>query len=175
MNYSLSDKEVKTLAGPGTRIFTYSQVSKMSNLNQLINNQYPKAAILYQTQNEGNNVYGHWVGICKIQNSIMFFDSYGDFVDSQQKNIPDYYLLESNQTKNKIRQLLLNSGYQDMHYNEHKYQQLKKDINTCGRHVGFFLRSGLSTDQYYILMSKLKNIFKMPYDNLIVLLTDNNF
>jgi hypothetical protein len=177
MEHSLSDSEVKELAGPGTRIFSYPQLSKITHLSQLVNDQYPKAVILYQTQSNGNSVYGHWTALSKLKDgSIQFFDSYGTFPDDQQKHIGNGYLQQSNQVKNKIKQLLLAGGpINNMHYNEHKYQQLKNNINTCGRHAGFFLKSGLSTDQYYELMETIRKATKMSYDKLIVMLTDGLF
>ena len=71
--------------------------------------------------------YGHWTGIKKYKNTIQFFDPYGTFPDNQQHTIEKIkgvgFLEESNQIRNKIRELLMNTKH-DIHYSQYKLQKL---------------------------------------------------
>lgn len=171
MNLSLTGEQVAKLAGPGTKVLSYPQLANVQNINQLL----PKCMILYQTGDKGGSCYGHWTSIAKIGNGIYFFDSYGTFPDDQQKYIGNGYLEQSGQVRKKLQKLMKFSGYGDLNYNEHRYQQMKEGINTCGRHSGLFLRSGLTSDQYYNMMSKIKKELGGSYDSIIVKLTDGMF
>ena len=168
MNIALSGDQVQSLAGPNTKVLSYPQLKNVHDIRELL----PKSMILYQTGNSGNTASGHWTSICCVDNEIYFFDSYGTFPDKEQNYIGSSYLQQSDQVRNKIQGLMKKSKL-PLNYNEHRYQLMKPNINTCGRHSAFYLRSGLSTDDYFSLMSYLKKITKMPYDKLIVYLTDN--
>lgn len=177
MEYALSDKDIKKIC-PDCRVFSYTQLANMTSLSQLINPTNPNSIILYQTEGDDKSVFGHWTSICMIPSnsppahySIQFFDSYGTFVDDEQKQIGKGYLVKSNQVRNKIQGLLKASPITDQHYNEHKYQIMKKGVNTCGRWSAFFLQSGLTTDEFFNFMKNAKSVIKKPYDQIIVMFT----
>jgi hypothetical protein len=175
MNISLSGEQVKQLAGPGCNVIPYSQLNKYNDINELINHNTPKIALLYETGNNNGQLNGHWCGLALVDDSLQFFDSYGGkngFPDNEQKIIGDVYLKQSNQTRNKLQRLLKNSQYPKLAYNEHKYQALKQGVNTCGRWVGCFLRSELTTDEFYKFISSYKKINGGSYDNNIIKLSD---
>lgn len=169
MEYSLSEDDIRNLV-PNVRIFSYDQLNNMKRSSDLVNNKYPKAAVLYLT---GPN-YGHWIGVKKHKNTIQFFDPYGCFIDSQQNQIEKIagkgFLQRSNQTKNKMKQLLAN-GPEEIHYSEYKLQKLKPGINTCGRWVSNFLASQFNVDQYAKIIKSLVKELGTTNDELIVKLT----
>lgn len=174
MDISLSGEEVKQLAGPGCKVIPYSMLNQFSDIDQLINKSSPKVAILYETGNNNGQLMGHWCGLSLVDDSLQFFDSYGGknaFPDKEQDIIGDEYLKKSNQTRYKLQRLMKNSRYPKLAYNEHKYQKLARGVNTCGRYVGCFLNSGLTTDEFYKLMLSMKKLVGGSYDNVIVKLS----
>lgn len=175
MNYSLSGEEVQELAGPGCKVIPYSALNQFSDINQLINKSNPKVAILYETGNNNGQLNGHWCGLALVDDSLQFFDSYGGksgFPDNEQIIIGNAYLKQSNQTRYKLQRLMKNSPYPKLAYNEHKYQQLKPGVNTCGRWTGCFLRSGLTTDEFNKFIKSVKKLVGGSYDSVIVKLGD---
>lgn len=170
MDYSLSDSDLKKLAGKGTRVFTYPQLASFKSIDQVVNKKNPKAAILYMT---GPN-YGHWTGIKLYKNTVQFFDPYGTFPDNQQNKIEQLkgvgFLEETNQIRNKIKELLFNTN-KEIHYSDHKLQKLKEGINTCGRWVGYFLSSPLNVDRFASLIKKIAKQSNLSNDETITMLT----
>lgn len=178
MDYSLSDIDVKKIC-PDCRVFSYPDISKMHSLAQLIDPHHPRAMILYQTQGDGNNAYGHWTSICMLPNSkahggysVYFFDPYGTFPDNEQRMINKSYMERSGQVKNKLQALLKNSIFNDIHYNNHRLQKLQRGIDTCGRWSAFFLRCKMTETEFVKFIKTAKNDLKLSNDETIVILTD---
>jgi hypothetical protein len=173
MNYALSDVDVKKIA-PDCRVFSYSQLTPMTNLNQLINTTNRKAMILYQTGNaNGGASMGHWVSIMLLNNGIYFFDSYGTFPDKEQNMIGQAFMEQSNQTKNKLQSLIRNSPYaNNAYYSEYKYQAMKPGVNTCGRWSALFLRCDMTENEYHNFIMKAKKSLNTTNDKTIVILTN---
>ena len=76
-------------------------------------------------------VNGHYCALMKLGNKLCFYDSYGEFPTDQLKYITPKYREETDQVKNYLADLLINSPY-ELHYNPHQHQESKKGINTCG-------------------------------------------
>ena len=70
MEKLLSSKEVMAIAGKGTRVFQYPHLNNLVSINQVVNDLYPKAIILYQMEQQGNTISGHWIGFKKVGNSL---------------------------------------------------------------------------------------------------------
>lgn len=177
MNKALSDSEVLKLAGPGTRVFLYPQIANMKSIDELVNEKYPNAIILYQFKDDPveNTISGHWTALKRLnQNKICYFDSYGNIIDYPLEVMGADYRIKTHQLFKKLSHLLGGSKYTNISYNEHKYQEKKPNISTCGRHAGFFCNLGLDTDSYFDLMSKSKKMLGYKnYDKMIVDLTNN--
>lgn len=177
MEKMLTDKEVLRLAGPNTGIITYPELANIDSIGELFM-RFPKWILIYQMKEYGSGanatIEGHWTGFTKIGREIHFFDSYSGkypMIDGVLEEIPKEYAEKSGQNHTYLSNLFRDSIY-DIHYNEHQYQKYGKGINTCGRHVGLFLSSGMTTDQYYKYMSKLKKDTNEPsFDQLVVDIT----
>ena len=78
---SLSDTDIKKVLGRGCRILKYSQLSKHSDLDQLLSKDKDYVAILIE--NSPNE--GHWCGLPRYNNMYEWFDSYGFPVDADLK------------------------------------------------------------------------------------------
>ena len=141
---SLSGSDVLNLVDNKANLFTYPELVKFKNINQLLG-KYRAAIILYLTSEN----YGHWV--CLFQqddNTLSFFDSYALMPDDELKFAPINFRKSHNQYYPHLTYLLYNSGL-NVDYNNHKLQSDKRDTTTCGRWVGarLVLRC-LTNDQF---------------------------
>lgn len=170
MNIALSGEQVKALSN-GAKVMAYSDLAVIGDISKLL----PKSVILYQTADKNGCMIGHWCALTKVGNGLYFFDSYGKFVDDTQKFIGGDYLEKTNQIKNKIQKLMRYSNYSNLNYNEHAYQKMSPQISTCGRYAGLFCRLGMTTDEFYDMMKKNKELMGGTYDSVIVKLTDGLF
>jgi hypothetical protein len=135
-SYPLSDRDIKIIS-PETIVITYDQLAKYKSLEQMFNktNSY---AILYREDID----YGHWVALTRDRfKNVCFFDSYGEFPDSQQRftwDIND----ELGQDTNYLSRLLLDYHDRGYHvdYNEIPFQKDHENIATCGRYVALRCR-----------------------------------
>jgi len=177
MDYSLSDKDVKKLACFDTKVIVYPELNNMKELSELINYNSPYCIILYETNKNNNQIYGHWCSIKLLKNGkICFMDSYGDMIDDVLTKIPYEIRYQTNQLKYKLSELIKNSPYNDINYNEHKYQKMNPNITTCGRYAALFIRmNDFDTDMFYNFMKIFKDHNGKSYDENIVYLTDNYF
>ncbi len=135
---SLSNNDiVNFLADNGLKVnlFTYEDLSKFDNLEQLLK-PHNHTVILYQTRMN----YGHWCCLWKIGNIIQFFDSYGYCPDDELDfNIPEYVRKNTGEDYPHLTWLLYDYAEKNpnvkVYYNEYQLQQKSPEIATCGRHV----------------------------------------
>lgn len=156
------------------KLFTYGQISKLTNYRQLFDNN-GLCLILFETKKN----YGHWVCIIMDtnKNSIYFFDSYGTFPDDELKYIPNNFKSVSKQDYAYLSQLFeqaMDDGYK-IDYNEYVLQGADEKISTCGRWCGIrLLLRNLSNDEFYKYIKLLsKNSGFSILDFLITVLTFN--
>lgn len=173
----IDSDQLLEIAGQQCPIMVYSDLESINDINQLISDEQPCIFILYEfnkstNENGGNNIEGHWCGLAKFDdNSITFFDSFGGLPDSPLRHIPEGYKEQFGETKRKLMELLKNSDVDYIEWNSHRFQN--KDYQTCGRHVGYFMRcmnrvdedSPIlhNTDDYF---DYIKNIQKEYYPDL---------
>jgi hypothetical protein len=129
MAYSLSEDDIRKML-PGLKIFPYPQFHDMDSINEAFDNQ-GRALFLYLTEDEST---GHWVCMMKHGDTIEYFDPYGDYgPDEEAEWLPKSKLRELDQDVPRLTQLLKKSGYK-VKKNPYKFQKVKHDNNTCGRH-----------------------------------------
>ena len=80
----LSDTEIKRILGKSTKLLTYPDLAKYSDLNQLLPAPNDFAVILIVEDETRDVISGHWTALLKYDNVFEFFDPYG--------NPPDYDL-----------------------------------------------------------------------------------
>jgi hypothetical protein len=132
--HSLSDNELLELVSNKANLLTYTEVSKINTMDELLG-PYGACIILYLSKHN----YGHWCCIFLVgSNELEFFDPYGTYIDFQLKHIPEYFRKVSGQMCPHLSCLMINSPYL-LSYNEYKFQKHEKDISTCGRHVAIRL------------------------------------
>ena len=176
MDKLLSGKEVEQIANRPIKTTSSSDFYKLTNINDLFPIDCNSGLILFEDKSLGNIKSGHFCAIKRLGNKIIFFDSYGGKPGNQLKYIKDSYRKETNQIANHLAKLMYYSNYDELHYNQFKFQRMKKDINTCGRHAGLFLRFDKMPEEYKDIMDDLidkLNIGSGNYDELSNLLTKN--
>lgn len=123
----------------------------------------------YKKEIKHNIIDGHYCGLLKKGDDLYFYDSYGDFPTDQLKYINPNYRKETDQVKNYLADLMVNSPYR-LHYNPYKHQEAKRGINTCGRHCALFLKSEMDPEDYNRLYKSIKKTLKYngKYNDKIV-------
>lgn len=160
MQVSLSGNEMMYYAPKGTNVISYKElVENYKTLDDALG-ENGILILLYLTT---SNNYGHWTAVFKRNNNtIEFFDSYGNKVDDPLKYSDNDVKRYNKQRYPYLIELMLKSKY-NIEYNDYKLQSKKKDINTCGRHVLVRITlKDLNINEYYNLLFKKKK-YKPDY------------
>lgn len=150
----LSKKDIDKILDTPCKFVVYDDLCKIRNHNELFDG-YDNILLLYRTS---ENI-GHWVGLKKIKNNILFFDSFGMSVDDQLEHTPINYRAE-------LSKILYNCPYQ-IHYNDTKFQDEKSTV--CGRYVALFFKYCTDIDLFSKIL-KTAGEYIEP-DDLVCLLT----
>jgi hypothetical protein len=163
----LSNFNIEKLLNKKCNIILYPDLYKYSSLDQILK-PFDACVLLYQTTED----FGHWCCVIKINNNLVeFFDPYGTFVDDELKFIDMNFREESHQLYPHLTWLLYNSPYQ-LSYNEHKFQKMSEDIQTCGRWTAFrILCKNMNLKEFFNLINKLCKNLKISKDELVTLIT----
>jgi hypothetical protein len=163
---SLTDKDIKDDFLPHAKIIKYNELDNYKNIDALL--PKPKDYVIILIEQAPNE--GHWVCICKNHGTIYYFDPYGNRAteDLEWNDKETNRLLD--QDRKYILNLLNNSPY-PVFYNDFRYQKMEPNINTCGRHVIFFIVNNQIYDrtleEYYTFMQCLKKAYKVSYDEIV--------
>lgn len=180
MSISLSGDQIKSLVPYPINIYQYPDIKHFKNIDDLLR---PSGAtvILFNTNETNEGMFGHWTCLLKTidddnNDSINFFDSYGIVPDDEKKMINKHFMNIIGQTANYLSKLLLDAktiNNDVVEYNEKKLQQMKPNINTCGRHVAIrLILKDLSMNDYQKFMDQLKSKYKKSPDEIVTILTD---
>lgn len=128
-DHPLSGAEVSQIVDGKANVFKYTDLARFKTIDDVL--KPSGAAIILIEQKPG---YGHWVAMtCSpVDGSLMFFDPYGDFVDTEIDLIPEPWRTESGQSNKYLSKLLLESD-RELNYNEFQFQKLDKRVKSCGR------------------------------------------
>ncbi len=155
---SLSNDDVLNLVNHESNLVTYPQIAHFKTLDELMG-EYGCCVILFMTKKR----YGHWTCLFRVDdNTVEFFDSYGYIPDDEKSFIENNFLKDSNQKRNYLSELLLQSGYKVI-YNEYKLQKKKPGINTCGYHVCVRINNRLIPHKEYIKLIKSSKKYDPDY------------
>jgi len=134
-DYDLSDNDILRITDNKTKIFLYSDLEKVNNIDEILN-PYGCCVILYQLE---ENV-GHWICLIKHKNNIIeFFDPYGIKVDQELKFSKFTLRRHNGVIVPHLTALIHKSNYKIIS-NNFKLQQFKEHVNTCGRWVSMRIR-----------------------------------
>lgn len=164
MDYALSDSDIRTLLGSGTKITTYPELEGVRSIDELFDRK--GRAILFVPQTDETT--GHWTCLIKRGRTIEFFDPYGEPPESQKDTIPSSLLERMRMKEPLLADLLLESPYK-LIFNKEQVQELADDVQTCGRHCVSRLlfahlpvakyrhhikKSGLSPDEFVLRLTQ---------------------
>ena len=156
----LDDLEIKA-QDKDIQIIVYNDLQRYKSIDELLPNNIDYCILLYQTESENS---GHWVALCRNNEDIYYFDSYGKPADEPQK-----WNTKNIMTPNLLTNLLKDGNF-NVYENTKKYQKQEYLINTCGRHavlfIEFFKNFNCDLSDYYNIMKKLKSSLKKSYDDI---------
>jgi len=92
----LSDTDIKRILGRATKLITYPDLAKYTDINQLLPAPNDFAVILIVEDETQDVISGHWTALLKYDNVFEFFDPYG--------NPPDYDLKITAEPKTHLQQ-----------------------------------------------------------------------
>ena len=177
----LSDVDMNRLSpSPKLRLVKYSDLDKYKSIDKLLSRKID-GIILFIEVNRKNT--GHYVGLFRIGNLILYFDPYGFRPDKALSWTPKQTRINLGIDFPHLS-WLLNKAVDDKYvieFSTDEYQERKDpSIQTCGRHVLFFYKWLISTltakkkpslkglfNQYYKYITKLRQKYEMTYDELV--------
>lgn len=126
---ALSDTDVQQITGG--KVVLVRNLPKYMNIDQLLDDN-GVCYLLYEMKDHS----GHWCCLIKTkingEPAIEFFDSYGGKPDTQLDWIDPTFAKSTGQDRRILTQFLVDSDY-PISYNQYPFQELDKDIASCGR------------------------------------------
>jgi len=164
---SLSDLDVLKLVKNRAKVLLYKDLKKYNTLDEALG---PHEAIflLYETKPQ----YGHWTLLFKRKDRngedvISFFDSYGEFPDNELAWNDQYTNDYLGQNLPFLSKLIIESPYENLEYDDHRYQKMQEGVSTCGRWAALRLICRVLSPE------KFKKLFgKANGDDLVTLITE---
>ena len=169
IDYPLKGRDILQILKGDTNIIEYGDLYNINSLNDIFKNE--SCVILYRSSPS----LAHWCCVFKNKEGLNFFDPYGVIIDNEideiEKMNPEYANQYYNNGKKRLIELILKDKYEHIIYNEYKMQQMKSNINTCGRHCCCrLLYKNLSLEDYVKELSKYSN--DKYFDNIVLNITN---
>ncbi len=156
MEKLLNKRDIENIIGEELPFYTNASLSYINNVNDLFKNG-DKILLLYIPPN--SNV-GHWVGLKKVKNQILYFDSFGRLPDAPLDEI-------GGNIKADLSRILYGTKL-GLQYSDKKLQH--DFANTCGRWVALFFLYCTDIDKFSNIFYNLKN--DIDLDKLVYYLTE---
>ena len=173
----ISDGDITRHLGPDAmnNIIKYSDLKQYNNIEELLPTDKSYKIILIE--NEHNS--GHWVLLMRYKYEgkeyIEFFNSYGlmpttslDFINKIKNQILGQNIKYLDKLLNKAKKQF------KIIYSTKRFQKLRPEIATCGRHMLLrllmMLHYDLSLYDYIDFLNKLKDKYKYPDDVIVSML-----
>ena len=86
-DYALNSANIKQVLGGNIKIIEYSELSKYNSIDEAFDNE-GRFILFFATE---SSTVGHWQSCFKIDNNIIFFDSYGLAVDECKEYVQKNY------------------------------------------------------------------------------------
>lgn len=155
--------------GVNKNIIKYSDLKKYKSITDLLRRNKDYKIVLYE---QSHNT-GHWVLLLRYNNTIEYFDSYGN-----PPNFPLTYSFDKNDQLDQHREylddLLLKQSKFKVIYNTYKFQSEKNNSGTCGKHLLLRLikmkYKNMGLQQYIKFFERLKKKYQLENDDLVTLL-----
>ena len=167
--YSLSNDDINEILEPDTRIISYPAFQSMTSIDDAFDS-LGRCVFLFLTEGPG---IGHWLCMFKRENNtIEYFDSYGEKPEAQRNWISQEQLDDLDESEPYLMNLLRESRCK-IFYNTVKYQKKKDDYNSCGRWVVARLICKDMTDKqfYNLIQSQMKEKGIKEMDDWVAIFT----
>jgi|TARA_B110000285_G_scaffold150970_1_gene168519 hypothetical protein len=170
MNSPLSNHQLESALGVGTKTITYSELRNYATIEELLPKIHDFKIILIRDRPSS----GHWVNIIRTgQDNYVYFNSFG------QSYNQDLYLVSSTIRKmlgsydNYLNDLLKGKNVE---YNKKKFQSNYSDV--CGRwvvlNIIMITKMLFSLNDFIkFIETKKKELDYSSYDELVLKLTEN--
>jgi hypothetical protein len=164
--YMMSDTDIRRHLGDSVPIVKYGDLDNMNDIKQILPHNNSCCILLIETKYNS----GHFVAICRRDNLIIQFDSYGSTIDYELNFISKMMQNILGMEKRALTELIKTSDCDTIH-NSTKYQSTKKICNKesaiCGRACIVFcemMRMGFDLIEMKIWMDNLKEEYETHYD-----------
>jgi len=127
-SYSLSNDDINRILHPKTNILIYPDFANMSSIDEAFD-ELGRCIFLFLTESER---VGHWLCMYKKDNTIHYFDSYGQPPEAQREWLTEEQLDTLGEGQPYLWNLLKKSGCK-VYYSTFPYQKETPSIATCGR------------------------------------------
>ena len=170
--YMVSNTDFCKMLGESAteKVIKYSDLEKYNDINQVIPESKGYRIILVETKNST----GHYCCLLKYNDRIFeWYDSYGmkpdqefEFISPKMQEILDEKIHILSFMLNKLKK---EGG--NYFYNKVKFQEMRPNINTCGRWCCFrifcFMKHNMDLGHFQTFMETAKNKYQLPYDVLV--------
>ena len=170
MNQPLSNHQLESALGEGTKTITYSELRNYSFIEELLPNIHDFKIILIR--NEPSS--GHWVNIIRTGNEdYVYFNSFGQSYNQDLYLVPTIIRKMLGSYDNYLNDLLKGKNVQ---YNKKKFQSNYSDV--CGRwvvlNIIMITKMLFSLNDFVkFIETKKKELGFSSYDELVLKLTEN--
>lgn len=165
------DLERKFKATPDQiMIVIYPELNDVEDIMKLLPSDTCACFILLKTSAES----GHWTCLCRKDNYIYYFDSYGVSPDGELSRISPGVRYELHENEHSLTRLIktVPHGF-TFSYNNTQFQEYSSSINTCGKWICAFAKcifKGLTLQEFQERMESLKEEYHVSYDKLVCVL-----
>lgn len=174
----IGDDDLRRYLGDevNNKIIKYSDINNYKNIDELIPDYNDYRIILIESELNS----GHWVCILKYKIDdkpvIEYFNSYGMKMGSDLNFISSIINRLLGQGKNDLDNLLdTGKDKYEIIYNKKRFQSIKPNVNTCGRHTLLRILMmkfyGMNLIEYIIFIEELKDKYDMDTDIVVASLT----
>jgi hypothetical protein len=176
LSYLVSEKDLKRKFKANlsqVKVLVYPQLNQVNVITDILPENICCVFILLRTTENS----GHWCSLCRHNDNIYYFDSYGVSPDGEMSKIAPNMQYELHENTKSLTRLIrtMPNGF-TFAYNKVQFQQYKPYINTCGKWSLVFCKcifNGLSLNDFQTRMKLLKTQYKQSYDDLICILWDS--
>ena len=168
MDKMFSPTDIRNNVG-NVKIVKFDTLIGYNTIEELLPKQKDAVVIFWET--ESANV-GHYSALCRLNQTYIYFDSYGNSIDQDFSYIPKSLRKQLDIKYDYLKELLKGKHVITNHVD---FQQMKDNVNTCGRFVSMFLyvfRRGYSLNDFQRIMKENLKKYNYPnYDTLAVAFT----
>jgi hypothetical protein len=164
--YMMTDTDLRNYLGDSIPIVKYGDLDNLNDIEQILPHNNSCVILLIETKHNS----GHFVAICRRDNLIIQFDSYGSTIDYELNFISKMMQSILGMEKRALTELIKKSDCDTIH-NTTKYQSTKKICNKesaiCGRACIVFcelMKMGYDLVEMKIFMDNLKEEYERHYD-----------